>query len=250
MIRDDQNEFICIECCHKLKSIFKIYQDGFKDIIQCPKCKQLVDPYVECEHSVILIDLMLLKKKTYNHILINKSFKNSLLIKFLVTFLLCDAYLLWFHYKKSQYDSIKSNDYQLFYTLEWNFYYMLIKAFISFFIYNFILVLACLFNFILDKKKTGSKKDNITFVKLVLKSIILSSFAKIFVIPLVIWKPIDTYFTLAKLFTYLSNIQALNTVTRMQEAKTVCLIFVAALIAHIYSGFLSSISIDNKLHIY
>jgi len=155
-----------------------------------------------------------------------------LLIKFLVTFLLCDAYLLWFHYKKSQYDSIKSNDYQLFYTLEWNFYYMLIKAFISilffisflvlkyslclcslgFFIYNFILVLACLFNFILDKKKTGSKKDNITFVKLILKSIILSSFAKIFVIPLVIWKPIDTYFTLAKLFTYLSNIQALNSI--------------------------------------
>ncbi len=54
-----------------------------------------------------------------------------MLIKFLITFLLCDAYLLWFHYKKSQYDSIKTNDYQLFYALEWNFYFMLIKAFIS-----------------------------------------------------------------------------------------------------------------------
>ncbi len=30
-----EGAFICIECFHRVKSIFKVYQDGFKDIIQC-----------------------------------------------------------------------------------------------------------------------------------------------------------------------------------------------------------------------
>ena len=53
------------------------------------------------------------------------------MIKFLVTFLLCDAYLQWFNVKNRQFESICSNDYQVFYELEWNFYFMLTKAVIS-----------------------------------------------------------------------------------------------------------------------
>lgn len=30
-----KKEFICIECFQPVESIYKIYQDGFKDIIQC-----------------------------------------------------------------------------------------------------------------------------------------------------------------------------------------------------------------------
>lgn len=58
-------------------------------------------------------------------------FKKAQLFKVLVTFLLCDAYLHWFHDKNRQYESMRSNDQQLFYELEWNFYFMLIKAIIS-----------------------------------------------------------------------------------------------------------------------
>lgn len=34
-ITNKNEEFVCVECFYKLKSLFKIYQDGFKDIIQC-----------------------------------------------------------------------------------------------------------------------------------------------------------------------------------------------------------------------
>ena len=54
-----------------------------------------------------------------------------MLLKFMITFLLCDAYLQWFHVKNRQFESIRSNDHQLFYELEWNFYSMLIRALIS-----------------------------------------------------------------------------------------------------------------------
>lgn len=30
----DQN-LVCIECSNRIESIFKIYSDGFKDIIEC-----------------------------------------------------------------------------------------------------------------------------------------------------------------------------------------------------------------------
>lgn len=32
---ESSKKFVCIECNFKLNSLFKIYQDGFQDIIQC-----------------------------------------------------------------------------------------------------------------------------------------------------------------------------------------------------------------------
>jgi len=69
-------------------------------------------------------------------------------------------------------------------------------------------ILCCLLNFLSEAKR--NKKDVKSFFKLAIKSLILSSFPKIFVIPLVIWNPIDIYFKLALLFNYLSNLQAIN----------------------------------------
>ena len=68
--------------------------------------------------------------------------------------------------------------------------------------------MCCLFNLYIEKTET--KNDYKKFVKLITRSMILSSFAKLFVIPLVIWNPIDIYFSLARLFTYLSNLQAIT----------------------------------------
>jgi hypothetical protein len=90
------NYLVCTECCQKIQSIFKIYSDGFKDIIECvrpllkfstefnfilnfnlfkSKCGNLVDTYVECEYSVILVDLILFKDQAYRHIIINNKIK-------------------------------------------------------------------------------------------------------------------------------------------------------------------------------
>jgi len=49
-------------------------------------CKELVDSYVECEYSVILIDLILFKKRAYRHILINSELKVEICFFFLKYF--------------------------------------------------------------------------------------------------------------------------------------------------------------------
>lgn len=45
---------------------------------------------------------------------------------------------------------------------------------------------------------------------LIVKSLILSSFGKLVVLPLVIWNPNEVFFNLALIFTYFSNSQALH----------------------------------------
>ena len=97
--KQDQN-LVCIECGIKINSILKIYSDGFKDIIECvslkilnskctiitiilkivrfnlkPNCKKVVDSYVECEYSIVLLDLILFKERAYRHIVFNKEIK-------------------------------------------------------------------------------------------------------------------------------------------------------------------------------
>jgi hypothetical protein len=39
---DKKDDFVCIECFHKIKSIFKVYQDGFKDIIECVNFNKII----------------------------------------------------------------------------------------------------------------------------------------------------------------------------------------------------------------
>ena len=34
-MKNSTENLICIECCKRIDSIFKIYQDGFKDISEC-----------------------------------------------------------------------------------------------------------------------------------------------------------------------------------------------------------------------
>ena len=62
LLPDVSDEFICIECFCKIKSIFKIYQDGFKDIIQCVSIlfefnQNRLENLFLCSNSQIVVNL-------------------------------------------------------------------------------------------------------------------------------------------------------------------------------------------------
>lgn len=205
------SKYICIECCHPIDDLFKIYKDGFKDIVQCPRCQKLVDTYIECENSLVLIDLILFNQKAYRHLIVNKRVERTSLLKFLIMFLLCDAYLQWFHFKNRQFESIRSNDHQLFYELEWNFYTMLVKAIIHYLIYACVIALVCFVMFIFKTREhKNTPQVYWRLIDLIFKSLVVSSFGKLAVVPLVIWNPNEVFFSLANIFTILSNSQALT----------------------------------------
>ena len=75
------------------------------------------------------------------------------MLKFLLTFLrhFCDAYLFWFNKKNRQYESIRLNDHLLFYELEWNFYFMLIREIISKYIKSIKNCFVFFFNYLISQ---------------------------------------------------------------------------------------------------
>ena len=77
----------------------------------------------------------------------------------------------------------------------------------GFLIYAATILLSCHLDLLLRKGERRNRKE---YTHVILKSLILSSFGKLFVVPLVIWNPNDIFFNLATLFTYISNFQALS----------------------------------------
>ncbi len=41
-MKNSEKNLICIECCHKIDSLFKTYQDGFKDINECVSFSKII----------------------------------------------------------------------------------------------------------------------------------------------------------------------------------------------------------------
>ena len=37
-MKNSEKQLVCIECCDKIESLFKTYQDGFRDISECVSC--------------------------------------------------------------------------------------------------------------------------------------------------------------------------------------------------------------------
>lgn len=70
---------ICIECCYPVSHLYTTYSKaddrslgkGVR-LTQCPRCKLFADKYVEHDHVVLFIDLVLIKPQVYRHLLFNR----------------------------------------------------------------------------------------------------------------------------------------------------------------------------------
>ncbi|KAG7619264.1 Arv1 protein [Arabidopsis suecica] len=77
----------CVECGHKVKSLFIQYSPGNFRLMKCENCEEVADEYVECELLIIFIDLILHKTKAYRHLLYNVVNQESANVQVLVNVL-------------------------------------------------------------------------------------------------------------------------------------------------------------------
>ncbi|KAF9563558.1 Arv1-domain-containing protein [Agrocybe pediades] len=64
---------ICTSCTHSISYLYTVYEsENNLRLEQCPKCHEFVDPYVEHDLLTILLDLVLLKRGVYRHLLYNR----------------------------------------------------------------------------------------------------------------------------------------------------------------------------------
>ncbi|KAI0314303.1 Arv1-like family-domain-containing protein [Amylostereum chailletii] len=64
---------LCIHCTQPVPYLYTIYQSARNvRLEQCPSCHAFADPYVEHDRLIVLLDLILLKRGVYRHLLFNR----------------------------------------------------------------------------------------------------------------------------------------------------------------------------------
>eukprot|EP00980_Cylindrotheca_fusiformis_P017405 scaffold5398_cov120-Cylindrotheca_fusiformis.AAC.7 len=91
----------CVHCGMPCESLY--YQLGASlssiKALQCSKCGESVDPYIEREWLLVVIDCILMRVEAYRHVLFNtdelKSFSLRQLMQLIFAWSMLDAYLKW-----------------------------------------------------------------------------------------------------------------------------------------------------------
>ncbi|KAK2759522.1 sterol homeostasis protein [Arachnomyces sp. PD_36] len=101
---------ICIECSYPVSHLYTSHSnadvaEGVR-LTQCPRCKRFADKYVEHDFVVLFIDLVLIKRQVYRHLLFNRLGRddnkfNPSIIRLGILLLLFDVYLTWARIEKS-----------------------------------------------------------------------------------------------------------------------------------------------------
>lgn len=84
---------ICINCGNQVSGLYKKYSSSVIKMRNCEHCHEIADKYIEFEPIIIAIDLVLLSRPAYRHVLFNASF--TIHWKLNLVILLLDAYIVW-----------------------------------------------------------------------------------------------------------------------------------------------------------
>ncbi|KAJ7082854.1 Arv1-like family-domain-containing protein [Mycena belliarum] len=64
---------ICTTCTTRVPFLYTVYESSYNlRLEQCPNCHSFADPYVEHDSLTLLLDLILLKRGVYRHLLYNR----------------------------------------------------------------------------------------------------------------------------------------------------------------------------------
>mmetsp|Transcript_2195 Transcript_2195/g.3492 ORF Transcript_2195/g.3492 Transcript_2195/m.3492 type:complete len:324 (-) Transcript_2195:203-1174(-) len=68
-----KHQFVCIECLAPSPSLYKIHPAGLSvKLTRCSICNAVVDPYIERELLLVLMDTMLHRKNAFRHLLFHR----------------------------------------------------------------------------------------------------------------------------------------------------------------------------------
>ncbi|GFT42005.1 protein ARV1 [Nephila pilipes] len=197
-------EAICVHCGATNQSLYKQFSSDIIKLTKCENCDNLVDEYVETEYSIIVIDMLLLRKEALRHVLFNSNLKVAW--KLIVLYILCDAYEKMASQKHFGKKTLKSDVF--INELELNFYFMCIKSFLEYFIFA-TLVVVILYH---SQVKSAQRFSSQNFFH----SIVLASYGKLFMLPVLVWSKDDEYCEiLIILFIFLSQIQVIRVTTKL-----------------------------------
>ncbi|XP_050446862.1 protein ARV1 [Cataglyphis hispanica] len=92
--------YICINCGAECKELFRRYCPSVLKILKCEKCGLLADKYIEYDPVIVFVDLILIEKPAYRHLLYNSNFKSYW--KLVIILWLAESFRAWFSCEMSK----------------------------------------------------------------------------------------------------------------------------------------------------
>jgi len=223
--------FVCVECEATADLQYSNFPGSSNIRIEhCKKCGQPVDSYVEYDVSLILLDMMLLIKPVWRHVLFNKDTKH-LHWKLAVVCLFCDGYMKWVTASHSDSSLQHLNDTDIVF-----------QAAMQIQLYVFTLVSALemtVFLFLIvgfyHALKPLIARDNSISVSTILRCLLLANTGKVLYIPAIIWLQAGSTIYLQLILVYVVLCSALA------FSLTVKCTFLQALMTIIFAFFWSTL---------
>ncbi|KAF9168819.1 sterol homeostasis protein [Mortierella sp. AD010] len=211
----------CVECGAAVSSLYTEYSKGNIRLTYCEHCKKLADKYVEHDFVIIFVDMMLHKKPVYRHLLFNRlPYRDTGIdpnvFKLGVLLILFDVYIKWFRLEQ-QATVIDVSFSQ--HALVFQYLYILFLCIIEFLSFHFgVRLIVSLWY---GGRYAILKYNYIT------TTLIISSFAKMLLILMVIWDytELEHSWHLVNFIVLTSNIEALSVFLDTGYLSTTLVIF-------------------------
>ena len=89
----EKNSYVCVQCGTPAQTLYKRFQNGIVKTSKCGTCTSNVDPYVEYDNVLILLDVLLHKTKAFRHLFFNRHY--HIQWRLFLLFALSDTYIRW-----------------------------------------------------------------------------------------------------------------------------------------------------------
>jgi len=225
-------EFICITCTEPTREIYRRTYGNFIKLQECVSCGTDVDPYVECEKSIVLMDLVMNKIAVYRHILFNaENFSAQFYMKLAVALVLSEGYIRWISLTETKafIGGIKNNEYYL--------YILCILAAIEFGVFGFIIKIYSLL------KRSDRLRSS------VYQATLLGQSGKLANIAAIVWETSTNiaFQVLLAIFILISSIQSIRAALQIGHLESSFIVVLALACSVFASHSMQFVLLGDKL---
>lgn len=223
---------ICVECGTPVEALYSNFPGSANIRIElCKICGKPIDPYIEYDVSLILLDLMLLSKTVWRHVLFNVK-TNHLHWKLAVVCCFCDGYMKWVTGAPFKEEKFVANELVFKAAAQIQLYIYTLVSLVELFAF---LLLTVFFYFVLKPllNNCSFTGDKYSLVASIFRCLLLASTGKFLYIPTIIWMHDGSMSYLQLILLYVVFCSAISLSLTVE-----CTLF-QALIIVVYSYFFS-----------
>ncbi|XP_071446438.1 protein ARV1 [Hetaerina americana] len=229
--------FVCINCGKSVVELFKEYSPSVLKMSNCEHCHKISDKYIEYDPVIVIIDLMLLDRHAYRHVIYNTTFKNHW--KLAIILLIVEAYYNWSKLNEISLSKNVRGIHSAFFQGENNFYVIFGKS-----AFEMALVFCTIYTvtYLIWAMDSFNKPRRFS-LDVLWKSVVLSNFGTFLLILHMTWGTPESVDPMIFVITYIffSQIQALSVAFHSSRALAF-IVALAALAMKVFSkSLLSSI---------